>query len=62
MEMIKLMCDADAKLKTAQIPLRNDIIHDRIKDIPEYIRRQVLKEIQRSPTKISLQVDESTDI
>ena len=42
--------------------LCNDINHDRIVDTSEYILEQVVAAFKASPVKISLQVDESTDL
>jgi hypothetical protein len=62
MEMVKSMCGKDAKLKSAQIPLSYDTIHDRITDMSEDTQRQAVEQFKRSPAKISLQLDESTDV
>jgi len=44
------------------VSLSNDIVHDRIVDMTEDILEQVVADINASPVKISLQVDESTDV
>jgi len=44
--------------KLKQVSLSNDIVHDRIVDMGEDIVEQVVADINASPVKISLQVDE----
>ena len=61
-EMVELVCGNDAKQKIAQIPLLNDTIHDRIRDMSLDILRQVVGQIKASPEKISLQLYETTDV
>ena len=60
-EMVELVCGNDAKQKIAQIPLSNDTIHDRIRDMSLDILRQVVEQIKAS-RKISLQLEEITDV
>ena len=62
MVMVQLLCGNDAKQKIAQIPLSNDTIHDRIEDMSQDKRFQVVEQIKLSPGKISLQLDETTDV
>lgn len=62
MEMAEIMCGKDAKFKISQIPLSNNTIHDRIKDMSEDVLQQIVEQIQESPEKIGLQLDESTDV
>ena len=61
-KMVELVCGNDAKQKIAQIPLSNDTIHDRIRDMSLDILRQVVEQINASPEKIGLQLDETTDV
>jgi hypothetical protein len=56
MEMAPLICVKAAKLKIAQIPLTSNIIHDRIKELSENIRKQEVEQINRGPTKIDFQL------
>ena len=42
--------------------LSNDIISSRIRDLSEDILQQVIENIKASATKVSLQLDESTDV
>ena len=62
MVMVQLLCGNDAKQKIAQIPLSNDTIHDRIEDMSQNKRFQVVEQIKLSPGKISSQLDETTDV
>jgi len=48
--------------KLQQVSSSNNIVHDRIVDMSEDIPEQVVADIKASPVKISLQVDESTDV
>jgi hypothetical protein len=50
------------KIKTAQIPLSNDVIHDIICDISEAIRREVVQKTEKCGKKISLQLNEQIDV
>ena len=52
----------EAAKKLQQVSLCNDIIHNRIVDMSEDILEQVVAEIKASSVKISLQVNESTDV
>ena len=61
MEMAEIMCGKEAKQKISLVPLSNDTIHDRIKDMSDDILKQVVEQIKSSPGKISLQFDETTD-
>lgn len=58
--MVKLVCGNDAK--TLQIPLSNDTIHHRIRDMSLNILKQAVEQIKASPEKIGLQLDEKTDV
>ena len=48
--------------KLQQISLSDDVIHNRIIDMSAGILEQVVADIKTSPVKISLQMDESTDV
>jgi len=62
MDMVKIAMGDDAEKKLQQIPLSNDVISTRISDISEDILDQVVSGIKASPVKISIQLDESTDV
>ena len=52
----------EAAKELQQVSLFYDIIHDRFVAMSEDILEQVVDDIKASPVKISLQVDESTDV
>ena len=62
LEMVRLMIGEEARRKIQQIPLSNDTIRKPIGDISLDIREQVVAEIRSSPSIISPQLDESTDV
>ena len=60
--MADIVLGKEAAKQLHQVSLSNDIMHDRIVDLSEDILEQVVAGIKSSPKKISLQVDESTDV
>ena len=62
MEMAKSVLGVEAEKKLSLVPLSNDIISSRIRDLSEEILQQAIADIKTSPTKVSLQLDESTDV
>ncbi|KAK3885513.1 hypothetical protein Pcinc_010254 [Petrolisthes cinctipes] len=62
LEMAKIVLGKEAEKKLQQVSLSNDVIHNRIIDLSDDILEQVVADIKASPVKISLQVDESTDV
>ena len=62
MEMTKSLLGVEAKKKLSLAPLSNDIISSRIRDMSEDILQQVIADVKTSPIKVSLQLDESTDV
>ncbi|XP_076325352.1 protein FAM200C-like [Tachypleus tridentatus] len=62
LEMAKIVLGKEAEKKLQQVSLSNDVIHNRIIDMSVDILEQVVADIKASPVKISLQVDESTDV
>ncbi|XP_075230310.1 protein FAM200C-like [Lycorma delicatula] len=54
--------DSEAHKKIQQIPLSNDIIRSRIQDLGKDILLQIIEDIKASPLKVSVQLDESTDV
>ncbi|XP_028659137.2 protein ZBED8-like [Erpetoichthys calabaricus] len=62
LKMANLMLGKAAEVKLSQIPLSNDTINDRIEDMSKDILPQVVADLISSPTKFSLQLDETTDV
>ena len=60
--MDSIVLGKDAKQKLQAVPLSDNTISSRICDINYDILNQIITDIKNSPTKISLQLDESTDI
>lgn len=60
--MANLILGTAAEGKLSQIPLSNDTISDRIEDMSNNILAQVVADLISSPTKFSLQLDETTDV
>ena len=61
-EMVELVCGVEQKRKLEKIALSNDTIRCRISDMSQNILNQVADEIRASKARISLQLDESTDV
>ena len=62
MEMAKTVLVTEAETKLSLVPLSDDIIGSRIRDMSEDILQQVIADIKSSPIKVSLQLDESTGV
>ncbi|KAK4327553.1 hypothetical protein Pmani_001960 [Petrolisthes manimaculis] len=62
LKMAKTVLGSDAEKKLKQVPLSKDIIHSRISDMSRDILQQVITDMKASPVKVSIQVDESTDV
>ena len=62
MGMVKSLLGVEAEKKLSLVPLSNGIITSRIRDISEDILQQVIADVKASPIKVSLQLDESTDV
>ena len=62
LKMGSIVLGKEAKQKLQAVPLFDNIISSRICDISYDILNQVIIDIKNSLTKISLQLDESTDI
>ena len=60
--MVELVLGNEAANKIMEVPLSNDVIAGRVADMSCNILDQVVQEIKDSPIRISLQLDESTDI
>ena len=52
----------EAARKVDQVPLSNDVIACRIREMGDDVLHQLIFEIRQSPCKISIQLDESTDV
>ena len=62
MDMVELVCGVEQKRKLEKIALSNDTVRCRISDMSQDILNQVADEILVSKEKISIQLDESTDV
>ena len=62
MEMVELVCGVERKRKLEKIALSNDAIRCQINDMSQDILNQVADEIRASKARISLQLDQSTDV
>ena len=62
MDMVELVCGVEQKRKLEKIALSNDTVRCRISDMSQDILNQVADEILASKAKISIQLDESTDV
>ena len=62
LRMAHIVLGKEAVKQLQQVPICNDVIHNRIVDMSEDILEQVVADINTSPVKISLLVDESTDV
>ena len=61
LEMAGIVLRKEAKQKLQQVPLSDNAISSRISDMSDDILKQVITDIKSSPTKISMQLNESTD-
>ena len=62
LEMAKIVLGEDVVKQLSQVPLSNDTVRQRIKDMGQDITIQVVSEIKHNSAKISMQIDESTDV
>ena len=60
-KMVRLVVGDDAARKLDNIPMSNDTVLRRIKEITQNIKEQVVNEIKKSPY-FAIQLDESTDV
>ena len=60
--MVELVLGTDAAKKIKEVPLSNDVIAGRVADMSCNILYQVVQEMKDSPIRISMQLDESTDV
>ena len=56
------MLRKEVENKLSLVPLSNDVVQSRINDIGEDILSQVVADSKASPTKFSMQLDETTDV
>ena len=57
--MEKPLLGIEAEKKLSLVPLSNDTITSRIRDMSEDILQQVIADVKASPIKVSLQLDKS---
>ena len=62
MQLAKIMLGKEAEKKLSLVPLSNDVVKSRINGIGEDIFSQVIADLKASPTKFSIQLDETTDV
>ncbi|XP_013789881.1 protein ZBED8-like [Limulus polyphemus] len=62
LEVVKTILGKDEERKVQQVPMSNNVIRNRIIDMSEDILEQVITDIKATLAKISLQLNESTDI
>lgn len=62
LEIAKIVLGSEAYNKVKQISLSNDVIRSRIKAMSEDILQQIVEDIKNSPVRVSVQLDESTDV
>lgn len=58
----KILSGSEVYNKVKQIPLSNDVIRSKIQDISVVILLQIVEDNNNSPLKVSVQLDESTDV
>ena len=61
-DMADIILGDGAARKLKQVALSNDTIARRIKDLSIDIHNQLISDLKASPLKISIQLDESTDV
>ena len=62
MQLTKIMLGKETENKLSLVPLSNDVVKSRINDIGEDVLSQVVADLKASPTKFSIQLDETTDV
>uniref|UniRef100_UPI00358EB4CC protein FAM200C-like n=1 Tax=Myxine glutinosa TaxID=7769 RepID=UPI00358EB4CC len=62
LEMATTILVKEARFFFEQVPLSNNVIHNRVSDLSEDIWDHVISDIRASPLKISIQLDDSTDV
>ena len=62
LQLANIMLGKAAKDKLSLAPLSNNVVSSRINDRSEDIFSQVVEKLKTSPTKFSLQLDETTDV
>ena len=62
MQLANIMLGKEAENKLSLVPLSNDVVISRINDIGENILSQVVADSKASPTKFSIELDETTDV
>ena len=62
MQLAKIMLGKEAENKLFLVSFSNDVVRSRINDIGQNILSQVVADSKASPTKFSIQLDETTDV
>ena len=62
MQLAKIMLGKEAENKLSFVPLPNDVVKSQINDIGEDFLSQVVADSKASPTKFSIQLDETTNV
>lgn len=61
-KMAEIVLGKEAKKKMEEVPLSNDVVQSRICDMSDDVLNQVVSAVKASPIRVSLQLDESTDV
>ena len=62
-DIIRCVDGCDAEKKVASIPLSNDTVHQRIVDMSDDVKQQVIADLKEASLgKLSIQLDKSTDL
>lgn len=59
---MKIILEKDARMMVAQVSISNNFIKNRIVDMSHNVLEQVINDIIENPMKISLRLDEYTDV
>ncbi|XP_028966643.1 protein ZBED8-like [Galendromus occidentalis] len=62
LQMAETLIGKEIREKFEKVPMSNNIVRERINDMSEDILDQIVTDLKETPSKISLQLDESTDV